>query len=199
MKTKELIRLLQKEDPSGEEDVCVNNIDIFFVEKLPAYYDGAAQVLIRDDSKKPYYDVVGGKYKRIGWKIQIHTLSISDVIEDTCCENIDYSELASDQVQKTKDAHSQLRTFVKEVENKIECDNFVLWAKKKASLLTEDLETMERIAKQFFEDNLNRSDPIPTDIPVLGYSYTTRRWAQWDREIDVYMDQGYLYIKKHEN
>jgi hypothetical protein len=33
MKTKEVIRQLQKQDPSGELEVCVNNEDIFFIEE----------------------------------------------------------------------------------------------------------------------------------------------------------------------
>ena len=39
MKTKKLIELLQKEDPSGEEEVFVStedgNLDIFFIETKP--------------------------------------------------------------------------------------------------------------------------------------------------------------------
>ncbi len=52
MKTKELIRQLQREDPSGELECCVDNSDIFFVEHLPAYYDGCLEVLVRDKSSE---------------------------------------------------------------------------------------------------------------------------------------------------
>ena len=82
MKTKELIRQLQDADPSGEIEVCVGNVDIHFVERLEAYYDGTLQVLTRDETRKGY-KIVGGKYKRTGSKINLHTLSISDVDQFT--------------------------------------------------------------------------------------------------------------------
>ena len=82
MKTKELIRQLQEKDPGGEEEVCVGNEDIFFVEYEPAYYDGSLQILVRDEEKKPYYNIVGAKFRRSGSKIQIHTVSIAMAIMD---------------------------------------------------------------------------------------------------------------------
>lgn len=82
MKTKELIRRLQEADPSGEVECCVGNLDILFVSKEPAYYDGRLQVLERDASKEPYYNVVGAKIVGSGAKMQIHTLSIEDALVD---------------------------------------------------------------------------------------------------------------------
>lgn len=40
MKTRELIELLQKEDPSGTHEVCIDNQPIWNVIKHPSYYDG---------------------------------------------------------------------------------------------------------------------------------------------------------------
>ena len=82
MKTKELIRRLQEADPAGEEECVVGNHDIFFVENLPAYYDGRRQQLVRDPSKAPYYDVVGARITGTGRKVQIHTLSVADALEN---------------------------------------------------------------------------------------------------------------------
>lgn len=79
MKTKELIRKLNKADPSGELDVCVDNIDILFVAAHPAYWDGCQEILIRDPNSK-YYNVIGAKITSKGTKIKIHTLSIDDAI-----------------------------------------------------------------------------------------------------------------------
>jgi hypothetical protein len=76
MKTKELIRLLQEQDPSGELECCVYNVDIHCVECLPAFYDGSLQVLKRDHSKNPYYNVIGAAYVDQGHKIVIKPLSI---------------------------------------------------------------------------------------------------------------------------
>lgn len=40
MKTKVLIALLQAEDPTGEEEVVMDDgRDIFFLESLPGYWD----------------------------------------------------------------------------------------------------------------------------------------------------------------
>lgn len=83
MKTNELIKRLQQADPSGELECCVGNIDIYFIETLPAYYDGALQVLVHDEKlKDKAWSIVGAKIKRSGEKVQIHTVSIEDAIYD---------------------------------------------------------------------------------------------------------------------
>jgi len=78
MKTKELIKRLQEEDPSGELECCVGNEDIYFIEKLPAFYDGPLQILHR--SNKPGYNIIGATIAFNGYKIQLQTLSVKDVI-----------------------------------------------------------------------------------------------------------------------
>lgn len=91
MKTKELIKKLQAADPSGELECCVGNTDIYFIETLPAYYDGALQVLVHDEVlRDKAWSVVGAKIKRSGEKVQINTLSIEDVISDMVDENKDF-------------------------------------------------------------------------------------------------------------
>lgn len=82
MKTKELIKRLNAADPTGEAEVCVDNADILFVEPQPAFWDGYLQVLIRDTTKEPYYNVVGAKYVNEGKKICIHQHSIEDAITE---------------------------------------------------------------------------------------------------------------------
>jgi len=83
MKTKELIRRLQEEDPTGEIECCVGNQDIYFITQEPAYYDGPLQVLVHDESKRDkQWSITGAKIVRSGAKIQIHTMSIEDVIFD---------------------------------------------------------------------------------------------------------------------
>ena len=96
MKSKELIRWLQEEDPTGEGEVVVGNDDIHFLEWKPGYWDGKYTVLIRDESKRPYYDIVGAEYRSDGEKLCIRTMSWQDVISndtdapvkvvDTFCE-----------------------------------------------------------------------------------------------------------------
>ena len=56
MKTKDLIKLLKEEDPSGEEEVCIDNQPVWFVQRMPAYYDGR---LVRYEPPLTYDEDVG--------------------------------------------------------------------------------------------------------------------------------------------
>ncbi len=82
MKTGELIRLLQEADPSGEVECCIDNHDIYSVELWPAFYDGALEILIRDPSLRPNYDVIGGIIRRTGQKIRLRSLPLEDAVWD---------------------------------------------------------------------------------------------------------------------
>ena len=79
MKTKEVIRLLQECDPSGEEEVLVGNRDIHDICREPAYYDGYAQIMIRDENIQ-CYNVIGAKWTGKGHKISIDAIGIQDAI-----------------------------------------------------------------------------------------------------------------------
>ena len=83
MKTKELIRQLQELDPEGNCEVFGDG-DIYFLEKLPWYYDGKPGILIRDESKKPYYDIVGMREitPADGNKIYIKCMGLEDLAQD---------------------------------------------------------------------------------------------------------------------
>ncbi len=82
MKTKDLIAELRNQDPSGELNVCVGNVDILFVHREPAYYDGPLQVMERDPTER-YYDVKGFDIVYSGEKVQIQTHSWKDALLDT--------------------------------------------------------------------------------------------------------------------
>lgn len=82
MKTSELIRLLQEADPSGELECCIDNHDIYSVELWPAFYDGFLEILVRDLSLRPHYDVVGGIIRRTGQKIRLRPLPLEDAVRD---------------------------------------------------------------------------------------------------------------------
>ena len=118
MKTKELIRQLQEADPSGEIEVCVGNIDIHFVERLPAYYDGRLEVLKRDEDCE-YYNIIGGEFVAEGDKVMINTLMIEDAIWnnpdlpvsfercDSCmnCDNL--KEYVGNERKKAREFHAE--------------------------------------------------------------------------------------------
>jgi len=82
MKTRELIRQLQEADPSGGLDCCIETTtDIYFVERLPAYYDGTQEILVRDPNKENY-NIVGGIFTGEGVKVCIRSYSIEDALWD---------------------------------------------------------------------------------------------------------------------
>lgn len=119
MKTKELIRQLQAADPTGEEEVSVGNVDIHFVDREPAYYDGCLQVLVRDENNK-FYNITGAKLVSRGSKVVIHTLSITDALWDNAELPIDYSGLTDAQALRYKESHDKTRQEVRDCEREIE-------------------------------------------------------------------------------
>lgn len=205
MKTKELIRLLNEEDPTGEEEVCVGNTDIHFVECLGAYYDGPSQVLERDESKSPYYNIVGAKYKSQGKKIQIHTLSIKDAISNHHNKMkpdemfpVDYSELSDYNRERTIKHHLEYKEWHKQLDYKMEFGDFLEWVKKESQKLTVDLEDVENTAKFFFEKNVMPSDPVTPKYWDNGDSYVSMRSKQWAEKFEVLIKEGFLTIQKKE-
>ncbi len=81
MQTKKLIELLQKADPSGELDCVCDNVDIFWVETEPGYYDGYYQKLIRDPALEDIcYDIIGAEIIGHLTKVTIRTLDISGAL-----------------------------------------------------------------------------------------------------------------------
>jgi len=193
MKSKDLIKTLQELDPSGETEVCVHNVDIMYIESLPAYYDGTLQVLVRDEDGK----IQGAKYVRSGDKIKINTMSISDYVEhaNECSQeiNVDYSELSTMDQDNTKRHHQQLLEHYDNMESELELGYFQDWAKNKALSVTVDIEEIDEISKEFFKENLSRKDPIKVG---QGYSYITKRHEQWDESLIVQITDGFLEIVK---
>lgn len=195
MKTKDLIAALQQADPSGEEECCIGNADIHFVENIPAYYDGALQILVRDPILRPYFDVVGARFVRGGRKVKIHYLTISDLVWDRPETVIDYSELSEDQQKRYKENHAKIREESLKMEENLECGHFINWFKGKAIELIDDFEDWDMV-KEFYRNNLSRNVPFPENIRTLNASYVDRRFAQWDMEFEVYFDGLDLKIRK---
>jgi hypothetical protein len=82
VKTKELIAMLQEEDPSGEANVMTSDGPVYFCELKPGWYDGAGYELIIDENKKPYYSVIGMRRDTSTDKICIQGLDIRDILFD---------------------------------------------------------------------------------------------------------------------
>lgn len=212
MKTKELIRRLQEEDPTGEEECCVGNCDIFFVEALPAYYDGCNQVLIRDPAKAPYYDIVGGKYTEKGLKISLRTMSIPDAIFENADMPVDFSDLHETRRERYEKVIEEKRKTTREIRNGIEKDHFVEYMAKRLADQTDyaedfDKDETKEVAGKFFDENMSYLDKMPDHIKNLstydeknkitwGLSWHERREIQWDEQVAVDFENGNLILKK---
>lgn len=195
MKTRELIRQLTEADPSGELEVCVQNVDIHFVTTEPAYYDGSLQVLVRDSNER-FYDIVGAKYVRRGDKVVIHPLSIADAIRNDPDMPIDYSELSPERQVSAKAAHDQYRRWYADMKHKMEREEFVRWATEKANALTEDTEDFGAGAGRWYDAHLSPNDPLPEGGVAVGQSYNSARRLQWDARAEVVLSDGFLTIRK---
>lgn len=195
MKTKELIKLLQEADPTGEEHVVVGNVDISGVYKEPAYWDGTAQKIIRDEKGTP----IGGKYCREGCKIQVDTLDFNTLIWDRTELPIDYSELDPDRQISYKENHDKIRTAARNVDYELELENFTKWVLKEAENLIDDKDNAKNVAKKFFDANLTPYDKIPPDIPIIGQSYNSRRHIQWSQQLELGYSENGFSIKRKEN
>lgn len=204
MKTKELIRRLQEADPSGDIECCVGNVDVFYVENMPAYYDGTLQVLTRDPAKAPYYDVVGGSYVRQGRKINIVTLAISSVLDDPDVI-IDYSQIGhEDLVKRYKDSDDKTREQWKNIHVESEWSLFQQWAKTKAAEISGDPVCMFS-ARQWFDGNIDPKSPLKAAVPKKdekhGYSfipsYCDRRKEEWDETVTISTDgMDWIFSRK---
>lgn len=195
MKTKDVIAMLQKADPTGEVDVCVGNVDISYIGRLPAYYDGSQQVLILNEKGR----VIGGKYKREGNKVQIHLLPFSTLLWDHVDIEIDYSELDEGRKQEYKENHDNIRKAAMNCDKELEFEFFSKHIKERASkIVDDDTFDLDAAIKDFFTENISPYDKIPDDIPFIGLSYVDRRGVQWSREINIRFvpDEGFVLTKE---
>lgn len=119
MKTKDLIAALQKEDPSGEIEVIADGDPIYSINKEPAYYDGPLKVLVQDYSLDPYYNIVGFKYVRGGFKIRISTMGLRDCLCDDADLPVDTSELSGPQRDIIEERISKIRLEMKAIDERI--------------------------------------------------------------------------------
>ena len=179
MKTKDLIAALQEEDPSGELECCVGNVDIHFLSTEPAYYDGPLQVLKRDPTTE-YYNIIGAEYRRGGMKVQIHTLSIDGAIFNDETTPVTYD------CDNTKlycgDRVDRYRADAIKIKNSVELEHFVRYIKEKYQEHKE-LYDLEKVAKWYYDINWDYKKPLPEDLIDIGMSINERREVQWDREI----------------
>lgn len=187
MKTKDLIYKLMILDPTGEQECCIENLDIFTIDLLPAYYDGPLQVLIRDPTC-PYYNVKSAKYVVSGSKIVLKPISITDAICNDTQLQIDYSQLNKLTQEQYKKSNEKTKQAHIEIENKCELDLFIRWAKEKALTISSNNNEIDFIAKEFYTNDLNRKIEFPSSIANKSLSYNDKRFEQWNQELDLSFD-----------
>ncbi len=187
MKSSQLIALLQELDPSGEVDVVVGGLPIFYVEGLEGYYDGAFQRLVLDHEKKGF-NVSAIEIRRDGSKIDLHTLSVEDAIKYDPDMPITFHGCNERHIKSWTARIDAWRANERELRYEGELSLFQMWASERGH----DTEA----AVAFFKaSNMQHSDPLPSDLKNLQEllpdgtkvwsSWLTRRFAQWDREVKV--------------
>jgi hypothetical protein len=118
MKTKEVIRLLQECDPSGEEEVLVGNHSLFDIMMEPAYYDGSAQILIRDETN-PYYNVIGARWTNEGNKVVITAFGIEEALLNNPDLPVEIETNNPRHIQLVKEWREETREIIARVEEGI--------------------------------------------------------------------------------
>ena len=184
----------------------MGNRDIFSLHTEPSYWDGRAQLLIRDYSKDPYYNVVGAKYTSRGSKVVITAMGVTDAILNNPDLPVDYSEVGNeDTAKRYRETDDKTREEIRNIELKVEMEAFHNWVKKKMDEIRPG-EDCRFEADQFYRHApLSPKDPVK-DLPPKkgsdGYmwrpSWNECREAMWEDTIEVYWGLGVGIRKKVE-
>jgi hypothetical protein len=189
MKTKDLIKKLQEADPSGEEQCCIENSDIWDVIVEPAYYDGALVVIHeRNEDNMP----LKGKRVRTGNKVNITPITMQDAIEyDTF--QVEYSN--EDDKKRYEKIDIEHRRVYKRIDFEVEQRIFASWVFMKIqSLQLIPLSWVERIretANKFYSEN--RGPDVDGKVIRSKIWKKSEGWADkletiWDELIYVEWD-----------
>jgi hypothetical protein len=177
MKTKDLIKLLQEEDPSGEIECCVGNADIVAVEQMPAYYDGKLQILSKDEKGR----IIGAKYKGSGLKLKIKVMDICDALFSYPDLAVDYSDLSSANAEEFKRVDDEIRDQRNAIMIDLEWSYFKKWIIKKSENMTGQLVDFQTV-REFFDKHIDFSSPL---LKTAKGSYVDQRLQEWDQTIDL--------------
>lgn len=187
MKSKELIRRLQEQDPTGEVEVCVRGEDVHTVERIPAYYDGPFQVLIRDPEKAPYYNVVGMRFRRnTGEKVVVKTLGYASVVFMNPDATLDVSDLDQERQEEVRRTWEGWAEKSRQHTRELHWEYFREFVGESLGTTWGELRLKPRVeAKKFFDAHIDPFAPFPEGVPREGKSFEERRKEQWKREWDV--------------
>jgi len=118
MTTRELIAELQRQDPSGDVPVVVDNKEVYTVECMAAYWDGVAQLHVVDEAAKPYWHIKGMRVTTKGHKVRLSTIGVEDFIENIPDGLVEFDFSYSDDAQRAeiiREWQSRVETWRAEV------------------------------------------------------------------------------------
>jgi hypothetical protein len=185
MKTKELIARLQEADPTGEEQCCIQNGDIWDISVEPAYYDGSLHVIDFDEDRRP----VKGRRFRSGKKINLNPIYISDALE---YDNFVVEYLTEEDRKRYQPGDVEAKRHDKEISMIVEKEHFVNWVFVKIQTQrTVPLGWVDRIkktAEDFYEAQKIGPDNPMTKVP-MGKSYHDCREEYYEDTFSVVWDE----------
>ena len=185
MKTKTLIELLNKADPSGEEECCVDNKDILFLESVGSYYDGRRQTLIRDENETKYYNVKGVKITGEGTKIQIHTHSVYDFL--MCNED----GVVETDNERDKERVEDFRKLMKKIDDDFALNTFVEYCEKRFNKDTLDGKLEKDDAASFWAEH----PELNKEFNSIGSSILDKKYRFWDCSVSYFHPGGDEFLK----
>lgn len=190
MKTNQLIKLLQKLDPEGFLEVCIQGPNlcgaaILGAVNVPSYYDGPANKIQRNDKGH----IVGGVYSSEGRKITLNVTTISNLVNDEVLslDQVSYSEVADTYKDKLQKYHSYLDENNKDINYTIVKESFVEWMTTQMGL--EGLNPKEIV------DIEDEADYFLKQNPKYCKGDRHSRKQLWNEELTVDRKIGCVVVK----
>lgn len=173
MKSKDLIKLLQEADPTGETHVVVNNSAITDVYANAGYWDGCGEAIV--DGK--------GKYIT-DRKIQINACSIRTM----CFHDPEFEVEYTDYTEKYRKSNDDARKFALKIELNVKIEAFQEWCEK---TFKDGYLGIEEIAR-FYKANQDLLENAPQQLKM---SRNTRNKLHWEKVIGYDFENEKLFIE----
>jgi hypothetical protein len=216
MKTKDLIKLLQEADTSGEFEVLIENSDIESLDVLPAYYDGRITVIKeRDKNFRPIKSEVTGSGVKLNLYRHSWTEKFLDSIIDiqqeypvdsgvgasgekeynwmtaeVIAKKIKLTIVAESIDPKVKEFTNSLRTkYIKHI-----TDNLLYYINRSGHFKTKNMSvTANKLVEKCSDVG------FPLEVFRFGKNYVCNRNANWlGYEFKIDLD-GNFFVKTHTN
>lgn len=137
MKTKDLVKLLLEEDPTGEAEVCVGNTTIYDTKGVePCYYDGR-YIEVKMDPEARTRNNCNGVTEVVvrskGTKLNLLTIDMEDAfldnpeavftIENTMARPGEWTETVEEYRKQGRELHGKLEQMQKEHDERNDKEN----------------------------------------------------------------------------